>query len=211
MAKVLYITANPKPIEKSYSLSIGEEFLNEYKKANPQDEITRLDLYKITIPYIDLDVFNGWDKLQQKVEWEKLSEKEKEKVQNINQLTDQFIETDKYVFVTPLWNLSVPPVMRSYIDTICVAGKTFKYTEQGPIGLLKGKKGIHIQARGGIYSQGPAKDLEFGDKYIKALLTFLGVQVSESIVAEGMDYQPAEAAQIKEKAIQEAQRIARSF
>jgi len=79
------------------------------------------------------------------------------------------------------------------------------------VGLLKNKRAVHIQARGGIYSQGPAKELEFGDRYLRALLTFLGVEEVESIIAEGMDYKPQEAAQIIEKAIEEAKRRAQNF
>lgn len=211
MKKLLYITANPKDVRDSYGLAIGEAFLKEYHQQNPDDEIIRLDLYKIEIPYLDLDVFNGWDKLNQNIEWDSLNNQEKEKVEKINQLTNQFIQADKYLFVTPLWNLSVPPIMRTYIDTICVAGKTFKYTEDGPLGLLKGKKGLHIQTRGGIYSAGPASEFEFGDRYIKALMTFLGMEVFESIIAEGMDFQPEKAAEIKQEAIQKAIKTAEKF
>ncbi|PNB70901.1 FMN-dependent NADH-azoreductase, partial [Pseudomonas sp. FW305-BF6] len=81
-------------------------------------------------------------------------------------IVTQFVEADKYVFVTPMWNFSFPPVMKSYIDAVCVAGKTFKYTENGPQGLLGGKKALHIQASGGVYSEGPAAGMEMGHRYI---------------------------------------------
>ncbi|WP_044747755.1 FMN-dependent NADH-azoreductase [Bacillus alveayuensis] len=211
MAKLLYITANPKPEEQSFSLSVGRAFLNAYKQQNPQDEIVELDLYQIDIPYIDTDVFSGWGKLQQGQAFDQLSAEEKEKVSRINQLTDQFIEADKYVFVTPLWNFSFPPKMKAYIDTICIAGKTFKYTENGPVGLLKDKKAVHIQARGGIYSEGPAKEMEFGDRYLKAVLGFIGITDVQSVIAEGMAAFPNEAEGIKEKAIKQAEEVAKNF
>jgi FMN-dependent NADH-azoreductase len=211
VAKLLYITANPKPEEQSFSLSVGRAFLNAYKQQNPQDEIVELDLYQIDIPYIDTDVFSGWGKLQQGQAFDQLSAEEKEKVSRINQLTDQFIEADKYVFVTPLWNFSFPPKMKAYIDTICIAGKTFKYTENGPVGLLKDKKAVHIQARGGIYSEGPAKEMEFGDRYLKAVLGFIGITDVQSVIAEGMAAFPNEAEGIKEKAIKQAEEVAKNF
>ncbi|SFI85096.1 FMN-dependent NADH-azoreductase [Thermoflavimicrobium dichotomicum] len=211
MATVLYITANPKPVHQSYSLSVAEEFLNAYRQVHPQDEVIELDLYKIDIPYIDLDVFSGWGKLQQGSAFEELSADEKAKVSRINELTEQFVAADKYVFVTPMWNFSIPPKMKAYIDTICIAGKTFKYTEQGPVGLLPTKKAVHIQARGGVYSEGPARDSEFGDRYIRAVLNFLGVTNVESVIVEGMNQMPQEAESIKAKAIEHAREVAKRF
>ncbi|MGA9227513.1 MAG: NAD(P)H-dependent oxidoreductase, partial [Mesobacillus sp.] len=116
MGTVLYITANPKPVEEAFSLSVGEEFINAYRENNPNDEVVRLDLYKINVPYIDTDVFSGWGKLQKGTAFDELSPDEKQKVSSINQLTDQFVAADKYVFVTPMWNLSFPPKLKSYID-----------------------------------------------------------------------------------------------
>ena len=211
MTQVLYITANPKQEKDSYSLSVAREFLNTYKAANSQDTITELNLYDMDLPFIDADVFSGWGKLQQGNEFHQLNEKEQEKISNINKLTDQFATADKYVLVTPLWNLTVPPKMKAYIDCICIAGKTFRYTENGPEGLLKGKRAIHIQARGGMYSEGPAKELEFGDRYIHGLLSFLGVNPIQSLIIEGMDWMPDKAEDIKATAIMKAKEMAKEF
>lgn len=211
MSKVLYITANPKPIDQSFSLTVGEAFLEAYKQANSQDEIIKVDLYKTEVPLIDEDVFNAWGKLQQGIAFDALTEQEQAKVSQMNMLVEQFMEADKYVFVTPLWNFSVPPKMKAYIDNIAIAGKTFKYTAEGPVGLLEGKKAVHIQARGGIYSEGPAKDMEFGDRYIKQLLGFVGVTDVQSIIVEGVSAMPDKAEEIKGKAIEEAKEVAKTF
>ncbi|MGA9288342.1 MAG: FMN-dependent NADH-azoreductase [Anaerobacillus sp.] len=211
MAQVLYITVNPKSVKDSFSLSIGEAFLTTYQKEKPNDDILKLDLYNIDIPYIDTDVFNGWGKLQQGNEFDHLSADEQPKVSRINDLTDQFIKADKYVFVTPFWNFSFPPKLKAYIDTIAIAGKTFNYTADGPVGLLTDKKALHIQARGGIYSEGPAKEMEFGDRYLHAVLSFLGIPSIESVIAEGMAQMPENAEEIKEKAIEEAREAAIKF
>lgn len=101
--------------------------------------------------------------------------------------------------------------MKAYIDNISIAGKTFKYTADGPVGLLTDKKAVHIQARGGIYSEGPAKELEFGDRYLRAVLTFLGVSDIETIAVEGMAAYPDKAEEIKSKAIEQAKDIAKQF
>lgn len=211
MAKVLFVTANPKPVNQSVSLTVAQEFLQAYRQAAPEDEVQEIDLYKIYLPQIDTDVFSGWGKLQQGQGYDGLSVEEKRKIGRISELTEQFVSADKYVFVTPLWNLSMPPVMKAYIDTICIAGKTFKYTADGPVGLMSGKKAVHIQARGGVYSQGAAQDLEFGDRYLRALLGFLGIGPLETVFAEGMDYVPDQAAEIKRRAVDRAREVARQF
>ncbi|WP_425804570.1 FMN-dependent NADH-azoreductase [Desulfitobacterium sp. Sab5] len=211
MSIVLYITANPKAVEDSYSLSVGDAFLKEYQQINLRDQILKLDLYQLEIPYIDLDVFNGWGKLQQGRDFKQLTTEEQNKVGRINDLCDQFVNADKYVFVTPMWNLSIPPKMKAYLDTICIAGRTFKYTESGPVGLLTHKKALHIQSRGGVYSEGPTRDFEFGDKYIRALLTFLGIPSIESIIIEGTAQDPTQAEAIKSKALQRGVQVAKEF
>lgn len=211
MAKVLYITAHPHDDTQSFSMAAGKAFIEAYKEAKPNDEIINVDLYKEHIPQIDADVFSGWGKLQSGKGFEELSADEKAKVGRLSELCDQFISGDKYVFVTPMWNFSFPPVMKAYIDSVCVAGKTFQYTEQGPKGLLTNKKALHIQARGGIYSEGPAAQMEMGHRYLTALMQFFGVPSFEGIFVEGHAAMPEKAQEIKDKAISQAKELAHSF
>lgn len=175
MAKVLYITAHPNDETQSFSMAAGKAFIETYKELNPNDEIVHIDFYKEYIPHLDTDVFNGWGKLRSGKGFEEFSAEDKAKVGRLNELSEQFISGDKYVFVTPLWNFSFPPIMKSYIDSIAVAGKTFKYTEEGPVGLLSDKKALHIQARGGIYSEGPVAALEMGHRFLNVIMKFFGV------------------------------------
>lgn len=155
MTKTLYITAHPHDEKTSYSMAAGKAFIESYKEAHPDDEVIHLDLYRENIPQIDADVFSGWGKLQSGKGFEELSESEKAKVGRLNELSEQFVEADQYVFVTPLWNFSFPPVMKAYFDSVAVAGKTFKYTEQGPIGLLTDKKRFIFRRGAAIIRKGP--------------------------------------------------------
>lgn len=211
MTKVLYITANPNDETKSYSLAVGKVFIETYKEANPNDEIVNIDLYKENIPEIDVDVLSGWGKLQSGKDFSELSVEEKAKVARLSELCDQFISADKYIFVTPLWNFSFPPVMKAYIDSLGVVGKTFKYTEQGPVGLLTDKKALHIQARGGIYSEGPAAGMEMGHRYLGVIMQFFGVPLFEGLFVEGHAAMPDKAQEIKENAIARAKVLAPTF
>jgi FMN-dependent NADH-azoreductase len=211
MATVLYITAHPHDETQSYSMAVGKAFVESYRESNPNDEVMTLDLYKMNIPHIDADVFSGWGKLRTGTTFDQLSAQEKEKVGRLAELTDQFVAADKYVFVTPMWNFSFPPIMKAYIDSICTAGKTFKYTEQGPVGLLTDKKALHIQARGGIYSEGPAAGMEMGHRYIGIIMQFFGVPSFDGLFVEGHNQYPDRAEEIKEKAIAQAKELAKTF
>ncbi|CAM2850736.1 FMN-dependent NADH-azoreductase [Hathewaya histolytica] len=211
MAKLLYINSNPKPEEKSYSLTVGNAFIDAYKEVNPEDEVITLDLYKMDIPLIDEDTFSAWYKFEEGLSFEELTSKEQKNITNMNVILEQFLSADKYVFVTPLWNFSVPPMMKAYIDNVCIAGKTFKYTENGPVGLLTGKKAIHIQSRGGVYSKSPASDVEMGDKYMDTVLGFIGINDRASIIIEGVNSMADKAEVIKENAMSRAREVAKTF
>ncbi|MDM5198007.1 FMN-dependent NADH-azoreductase [Fictibacillus enclensis] len=211
MTTILYITAHPHDDTQSFSMAVGKAFIESYKQANPSDQVVHLDLYKENIPHIDVDVFSGWGKLRTGSTFDQLSQDEKTKVQRLSELTDQFVAADKYIFVSPLWNFSFPPVMKAYIDSICTAGKTFRYTEQGPVGLLTDKKALHIQARGGVYSEGPAAGLEMGHRYIGVIMNFFGIPSFEGLFVEGHNQFPDRAEEIKQQAITKAKEMAQTF
>lgn len=213
MATLLYITANPNDHETSYSMAVGKQFVQAYRSANPHDEVVHLDLYKMEIPQLDADVFSGWGKLGAGIAFEDLIYAEKAKVSRLGELVDQFVAADKYVFVNPVWNYSYPPVMKAYIDSICVAGKTFRYIPDiGRVGLLSDKKAVHIQASGSVLSPGSADaELEMGHRHLEAIMEFFGVPSFQGIFVEGMAAAPDQAPLIKEKAIRQACEIAVSF
>lgn len=215
MSKLLYITANPKnDIKLSKGMQIGEVFLEEFKKEKPDVEIDRMHLYNMEIPEIDMDLLYARAKLSfMGYTMEQLSEAERTKITKMHELADRFMDADYYVFVTPIWNLGAPAILKSFMDNLFIAEKTFTNTADGPKGLLTGKA-VHIQTRGGIYSTGPMVEFEMGDRYLTKALSFLGFDVMETIVAEGMDHFPKMAPEImakaKEKAAETAREMAKS-
>ncbi|WP_310828605.1 NAD(P)H-dependent oxidoreductase [Paenibacillus pedocola] len=209
MAIVLYITAHPLDSQASYSLAVGEEFIEAYREANPADEIVHLDLYKENIPPIDADVLHGWEKLRSGSSFIQLSDAEKSKVDRLGVIVDQFVAADKYVYVSPMWNFSIPPILKAYTDATSIPGKTFKYTDNGPVGLLPGKTALHIQASGSVYTEGPLAPLEMGYSYLKKVLNFYGISI-EAIFVEGTAISDR-ALSVKEKAIAHAKEVAKRF
>jgi FMN-dependent NADH-azoreductase len=175
MATVLYVTAHPLDHDTSYSLSVGKEFVYAYREVNPSDEIIHLNLYNQDIPQIDSEVFSGWGQLQSGSSFDQLSPGSQAKVSRLGEIVDQFVAADKVVIVNPVWNFLFPPILKTYFDAIAVAGKTFQFTENGPVGLATNKKVLHIQASGGVLSEGPYKEVEFSHRYVAWLMKFFGV------------------------------------
>ncbi len=162
MSKVLYIKANPNPEEKSFSAIVGRTFLEYYLGEKPDDEVFELDLYEMNVPLIDSHVLSGWEKLRQGSRFDDFSLKEMLQTTSINKLTEQFIDADKYIFVSPLWNLSIPPLLKAYIDAVCIVDRSFKYTEKGPVGLLKDKRPSTYKPGGACFQKALPKRMNWG-------------------------------------------------
>jgi len=210
MAKLLFVTCNLKPVAASSSLSVGQEFLNEYLTHHPDDEVHFLDLYRDHIQRIDADVLTAWGKLREGEGLASLTPDEQRKVSRIWRHADQFIAADKYVFVTPMYNLSFPAELKMYIDVVCVAGKTFAYTPKGPQGLLKGrgKKCLHIHSSGGFHF---GKEEDHSVPYLKSVMGFMGIDDFEAVVVEGVDALPDRAEEFKATASGKARQLAVRF
>jgi FMN-dependent NADH-azoreductase len=104
-----------------------------------------------------------------------------------NAYLDELFAADILVIGAPMYNLSIPTPLKAWIDRIAVAGRTFRYTAQGPEGLLKNKKAYIASARGGVYAAGsPAAALEHQESYLVGLLAFLGVADVTVVRAEGI-------------------------
>lgn len=100
---------------------------------------------------------------------------------------EQFLAADVIVIGAPMYNFGIPSTLKSWIDRIAVAGKTFRYTENGPEGLAGGKKVIVASGRGGLHSGAPS---DFQEPYLAFVLGFLGITDLEFVRAEGVAYSP---------------------
>ncbi|MBP1155587.1 MULTISPECIES: FMN-dependent NADH-azoreductase [unclassified Paenibacillus] len=208
MATVLFIKANSRPIEQAVSVKLYQSFLESYKESHSNDQIIELDLFKENLPYYDTDKINGMFKLGRGLE---LSPDEKTATDLVNKYLDQFLAADKVVFAFPLWNLTVPAVLHTYFDYLAQAGKTFRYTPEGAIGLLTDKKVALLSARGGIYSEGSAQSLEMAVNYVTNMLNFWGVQDITSVIVEGHNQFPDKAEEIIQQGVIKAAATANNF
>jgi len=106
-------------------------------------------------------------------------------------IVDEFLAADIVVIGAPMYNFSISSQLKAWIDHVAIAGKTFKYTEQGAVGLAGDTRVIIALSRGGIYSDGsPQAEIEHAERYLRAVLAFFGITNPEIIVAEGIALGP---------------------
>jgi FMN-dependent NADH-azoreductase len=192
MSKVLFIKGHPASSATSVSLQLADHFMAAYQDNNPGDTITTIDLYHDDIPLIDAGVLSAWDKFRAGHPND-VTPAEGAKFHRLKALADQFLAADKYIFAAPMWNLSYPPMVKAYVDAaVVVQDKTFRYSEQGPVPLLRGqgKKALILEASGGQYSGSAMADQTAASNYLKGMLNYVGIDDVKVITAEGMAQTP---------------------
>lgn len=193
MANLLIVKAHPLDAQKSYALRAMEEFQTRYASLHPEDKIEIVDVFEDQIPALDKPLLEAMGAAKK---GEAINPEQAERLDRYNALTKQFLMADKIVVVNPLWNLNVPSQLVSWVNTINVAGQTFKYGPEGSIGLVKDKKLLHIQSNGGVYA---GQDL--AAQYIKSIFEFLGFEDIYQVFIEGQSADPSQAQAIFEEAM----------
>ena len=107
-----------------------------------------------------------------------------------DELVDELVAADTVVIGMPMYNFSVPSALKAWIDQVARPGRTFNYTENGPVGLLEGKRVIVAMATGGV-PQG--SDMDFATNYLTFFLGFLGITDVQFVAADGLNADEAAA------------------
>src|SRR5579862_9301538 len=154
----------------SASRALTREIVASLKLAHPDAEVSYLDLAAEALPHLSL---GKPDTL--------------EAARNAAAL-EQFLGADVLVIGAPIYNFSIPSQLKAWIDRISVAGKTFRYTANGPEGLAGGKQVVVAMTRGGV--AGPDAGGEFGESYLRFLFGFLGIRDVRVVRAEGLNISP---------------------
>ncbi|EJS69244.1 FMN-dependent NADH-azoreductase [Bacillus cereus] len=208
MTTVLFVKANNRPANQSVSVKLYYAFLASYKESHPNETVVEVDLYNEELPYVGVDMINGTFKSSRGLD---LTAEEAKAVAVADKYLDQFLAADKVVFGFPLWNLTIPAVLHTYIDYLNRAGKTFKYTSEGPVGLIGNKKIALLNASGGVYSEGPKAPMEMAVKYVASMMGFFGAKDIEKIVIEGHNQFPDKAEEIIAVGLEKAIKVASKF
>jgi FMN-dependent NADH-azoreductase len=156
--------------EHSASRSLTAAVVARLRAERPGIEVTHRDLAAQSLPHFTPVLAEGHPCVSRNAE-----------------VLDEFLAADIVVIGAPMYNFTIPSQLKAWIDRILTAGKTFRYTADGPEGLAGGKRVIVASARGGIYSEGPASAIDFQEKYLKHVFGFIGISDVEFVRAEGLN------------------------
>ncbi|HEY4532350.1 MAG TPA: FMN-dependent NADH-azoreductase [Kurthia sp.] len=195
MTNVLVVKANNRPSTEGVSSKMYEVFMEAVKGAENLN-VTTYDVYEENTPYFGQEVFNAYGKLAQGQE---LNEAEAAVMAAQNKARQAITDADVVVFAFPLWNLTIPAKLQTFIDYTYAAGFSFKYDENGNlVSLLTDKKAIILNARGGIYSTPETAGMEMSVNYIKTVVGGVyGMEIIDEVIIEGHNAMPAKAEEIK--------------
>ena len=170
----------------------------QIKAEQPGAAVTYRDLVANPLPHL-----SGAHLMAANAKPEDVDAQVAAEVEESRAVLEEFLAADTIVLGVPMYNFSLPSQLKAWIDRVAVAGKTFRYTAEGPEGLAKGKKVIIVSTRGGHYSAGPAAVMDHQESYLRSVLGFLGITDIEIVRAEGLNL----SADSKVEAISEAERV----
>jgi FMN-dependent NADH-azoreductase len=183
MSHILLITSSPRI--DSYSTKVASSLAEKLAARAPDSTLVVRDLTRQPLPHID-DSFAAARTLPP----EKLTSAQKAALALSDTLLQELLAADTIVIAAGMINFGIPSNLKAYIDYILRPGITFKYTAEGPEGLVNGKRVYLVLARGGVYTQGPMQSFNFQDPYLRASLGFIGLNDMEVITVEGVAFGP---------------------
>lgn len=180
-------------IEGSYSTRLASALVERLRERHPQARVTVRDLARTPHPVLDEAALGALF-----TPAEQRTPEQAARVALDDALIAEIQAADVVVLGVPMYNFGVPAQLKNWIDAISRAKVTFQYTENGPEGLLKGKKVYVVLTRGGIYRNQPSDSQVL---YLRTVLGFLGMTDVEFIYAEGLAMGP----EAEQKALANAQ------
>lgn len=173
--------------DHSVSRAVSAEIVATLVAANPNLNVSRRDLVANPLPHLTLDILGAPEGTPELAE---------------------FLASDILVIGTGMYNLTIPTQLKAWIDRITIAGQTFRYTAEGPVGLAGDKKVFVALSRGGYYGEGqPAAAFEHAESYLRTALAFIGIHNPTFVITEGV----AIDAETREKALNAALQQAREL
>ncbi len=178
MSQILVIESSARK-QGSVSRQLTEQFIAQWQAAHPADQVKVRDLADSPVPHLDANLLGGW-----MTPAEQQSEAERAALALSNTLADELLAADVLVLAAPMYNFAIPSTLKAWLDHVLRAGVTFKYGEQGPEGLLQGKRAFVLTARGGVYA---GSSLDHQEPYLRQALGFIGIEDVQFIHAEGLN------------------------
>jgi FMN-dependent NADH-azoreductase len=200
MVRILQIDTSPRH-EQSHSRMLAQEFIKKWSDDHPETKIIHRDLSLNPVPYIDAT----WVKAKFTPP-DQYTPDLAAAIKLSDELIDEFLEADCYILSVPMYNFSIPAVLKSYIDHIVRPRRTFAVDANGFKGLVIGKKMLVIAARGSDFRPGSAlAPQDFQEPYLRTVFNFIGITDIQFINANGLN------TDIREQSLAEARTAIRDL
>jgi FMN-dependent NADH-azoreductase len=174
--------------DASVSRRLTEAAAQTIRRRDPSARIVRRDIGATPVPHLH----------EETVPAIRAGIVETETAREALALSDALVaelqDADLIVIGAPMYNFGMPSTLKAWFDHVLRARLTFRYTEAGPEGLLKGKKAIVVESRAGLYSEGPAAAMDHQEPHLRTLLGFMGITDVTFIRAEKLAFGPEAAA-----------------
>lgn len=193
MKRILYVKSSMLG-SASQSNKLGQAIVNKIQDKYEGSTLEELNLADINIPHLKPEVLRTFF-----VPSSQLTQEDKTLIQLSDHAVNQLLEADIIVIGAPVYNFTIPTALKAWIDHISRAGITYAYGENGPVGMVKGKKVYVAMSSGGVFSTGPYQANDFVAPYLKAFLGFLGMTDVTVFRAEGL-----KVAELQEHAMEKA-------
>jgi FMN-dependent NADH-azoreductase len=185
---ILVVKANNRPASEAVSSKMYDTFMENLEGVN----VTTFDVFAEDMPYFGQDLFNAFGKA---ASGEEMTDVEQRILAAKQKAMDALTAADVVVFAFPLWNLTIPAKLQTFVDYVYQAGYAFKYDENGQmVQLMTDKMAIILSARGGIYSTPEAAPMEMAANYMKNVFGgVFGMQIIDEVIIEGHNAMPDQA------------------
>lgn len=202
---ILVVKANNRPASEGVSSKMYETFME-----NIEGNVTTFDVFAEDMPYLGQELFDAFGKIES---GEEMTDIEQRILAAKQKAMDALTAADIVVFAFPLWNLTIPAKLQTFIDYVYQAGFTFKYDENGQmISLMKDKKAVILNARGGAYSAPEMAPMEMSVNYIKNVVGgVFGMEIAHEVIIEGHNAMPDKAEEIIAAGLEKVKEVAKDL
>lgn len=202
---ILVVKANNRPAAEGVSSKMYETFME-----NIEGNVTTFDVFAEDMPYFGQELFDAFGKVQS---GEEMTDIEQRLLAAKQKAMDALTAADVVVFAFPLWNLTIPAKLQTFIDYVYQAGFTFKYDENGQmVSLMTDKKAVILNARGGVYSAPEMAPMEMSVNYIKNVVGgVFGMEIAHEVVIEGHNAMPDKAKDIIAEGLEKVKEVAKDL
>lgn len=184
MSRILFVTSSPRGAA-SLSTKVATALVDRLQAQSPGATVVHRDLAAQPLPHIGEDFLAA-----QALAAEARSPAQQTALALSDTLAQELFAADTIIIASAMINFGLASTLKTWFDYLLRAGVTFRYDETGVHGLVSGKKVYLVEARGGIYSEGPYKPFDFQEPYLRHVFSFIGLTDIESIAIEGVNYGP---------------------